>query len=699
MGSQIKKCVLLVAGDAASAQLLATALAFASGSEFQIECVSGASVALECLAAGDVFGVIVDLDIPGGQGIAVLEQLSSVGSHVPILVVASAMHESDAKQAVQRGAYDYLLKHTLGEFKSRRTLWRMVEEQRQQETAHLKQQCAEAALTCSGEAMLTVDNAERVRHMNAAAEIVTGWPPAEALGRPLDEVFQILEWDKRQEASGGLLTQGKYSALIGNGVLLRRDGVEVAIQHCAAPIRDRAGNLTGRVLVFHDVGAARAKTLQLSHLAQHDFLTDLPNRVLLDDRIRQAISFAERYAKKLAVMFVDLDHFKKINDTYGHAIGDALLQSVASRIVNSVRRSDTVSRHGGDEFIVLLTEVTHAEDSVFIARKILRALAAPFSVEQLLLCVSASIGVSTYPADGADPEILIHKADTALYDAKKLGRNNYQFFKPDMQARVLEWQSLRGNLRTALGQSEFMLHYQPKIDLKTSEVSGVEALLRWNHPDRGLVSPAQFIPIAEESGLIVPIGQWVLLEACRQARLWLDAGLPALRMAVNVSALQFMDNDFVSNVRSALLLTGIEPGNLELELTETVLMQDADSTIETLRELKDLGVQLAVDDFGTGYSSFSYLRKFPLDSLKVDRSFINEISPNSNNATILSALINIGKSLHHRVVAEGVETQEQFQFLQQQDCTEGQGYFFCHPVIAEKFAEFLETGIRESAIH
>jgi EAL domain-containing protein (putative c-di-GMP-specific phosphodiesterase class I) len=268
-----------------------------------------------------------------------------------------------------------------------------------------------------------------------------------------------------------------------------------------------------------------------------------------------------------------------------------------------------------------------------------------------------------------------------------------------MQARVLEWQSLEGNLRCALERNEFMLVYQPKIDLSSGEISGVEALLRWNHPERGQIQPLKFVPIAEESGLIVPIGQWVLLEACRQARAWMDAGLPPVRIAVNVSALQFAAKDFLSSVRAVLISTGMDPSNLELELTETVLMQDAESAVQTLRALKAIGVQLAVDDFGVGYSSFSYLRKFPLDALKVDRSFISDIFSNPDNAMILSALINIGKSLKHRVVVEGVETEEQLHFLRQEGCSEGQGYFFCRPVIAEKFAEFLERGVTESMVH
>src|SRR6202166_3156539 len=411
------------------------------------------------------------------------------------------------------------------------------------------------------------------------------------------------------------------------------------------------------------------------------------------------MSFAARYTTQLAVMFVDLDLFKRINDSPGHAVGDRLLQEVAGRIVACVRRSDTVARHGGDEFVVLLSQVEHAEDAVFIARKILSSLSTGYLIDKKHLQINASIGVSTYPDDGHDAETLINRADTAMYEAKKLGRNNCQFFRPEMQARVLEWQSLEGNLRCALARDEFMLVYPPTIDLSSGEISGVEALLRWDHPERGQIQPLKFVPIAEESGLIVPIGQWVLLEACRQARAWMDAGLPPVRIAVNVSALQFAAKDFLSSVRAVLISTGMDPSHLELELTETVLMQDAESAVQTLRARKAIGLQLAVDDFGVGYSSFSYLRKFPLDAVKVDRSFINDISSNPDNAMILSALINIGKSLKHRVVAEGVETEEQLHFLQQEDCSEGQGYFFCRPVIAAKFAEFLERGVTESMVH
>src|SRR3984893_4944568 len=702
MRFKVKECVLLIESDSTDAKIILKALTSTSQDGFEIECVSKLSSGLERIGKGGVQAIIVDTETPDGQGMATFETLLSTVPHIPILILRWAEDETVPRQAVERGAQDYFMKNHLEEFRLKRAVRCMIERKGTEEVAFLQQQRAEVTLSCTGDAVLTPDIWGHVTHLNTAAETLTGWTNEEACGRVLGDVFEIINGVSRLPARDPMAVavhQGKIVPLVANCVLIRRDGFEVAIEDSAAHTRDRHGNVSGAVIVFHDVSAARAKTLELSHLAQHDFLTDLPNRVLLNDRITQAISFAARYNKQLAVMFADLDYFKKINDAFGHAIGDKLLQSVATRLVSCVRRSDTVSRLGGDEFAVLLSQVERAEDAVFIAKKILSALAAPYSIDQKRLDINASIGVSTYPGDGQDAETLIQKADTAMYDAKKLGRNSYPFFKADMQARVLERQRLESGLRSALGRDELKLNSQPKIDLKTGEITVVEALLRWHHPDRGLIPPSQFIPIAEESGLIVPIGQWVLLEACRQARAWLDAGLPPVRVAVNVSALQFMTKDFLSCVRAVLISTGVDPHNLELELTETVLMQDPESAVDKLHALKAIGVQLAVDDFGIGYSSFSYLRRVPLDALKVDLTFIKDISADAGAATIVTAMINIGTSLNHRVIAEGVETREQLHFLQKQGCTEGQGYFFCHPVIAEKFTQFLESGLRESVVH
>jgi diguanylate cyclase (GGDEF)-like protein len=398
------------------------------------------------------------------------------------------------------------------------------------------------------------------------------------------------------------------------------------------------------------------------------------------------------------VLFLDLDGFKHINESLGHAVGDKLLQSIAKRLVDCVRVTDTVSRQGGDEFVVLLSEVRHPEDAAVTARRMLQAVAEPHSIEPHDLHVTASIGVSVYPEDGLNAEALVKNADTAMYQAKENGRQSYQFFKPAMNVRAVERQSIEESLRRALERQEFVLYYQPKIHLRTREITGAEALIRWTHPSRGPVSPAQFIPVAEDCGLIVPIGRWVLREACKQARTWVDAGLPPSTMAVNISAMEFRDENFLESVFAILKETGLDPSSLELELTESVLMKRAESAASVLQTLRARGVQVAVDDFGTGYSSLSYLRKFPIDALKIDQSFIRQITSAPFDTTIVTAVISMARSMNLRVVAEGVETQEELAFLQAHECDEAQGYYFSHPVLPQQFAKLLQTGISDPVL-
>ncbi len=436
-----------------------------------------------------------------------------------------------------------------------------------------------------------------------------------------------------------------------------------------------------------------AAKIHLDHMAHHDVLTGLPNRMLLQDRLSQAIELARRQGKQLAVMFMDLDRFKYINDSLGHAVGDQLLQSVTRRLVACVRHSDTVSRQGGDEFVLLLSNIEHAEDAALSAQKMLDTIALPHPIDRQELQIGASIGISIYPDDGRDVETLIKNADIAMYHAKESGRNNYKFFEADMNARAVQRQLVETGLRRALAQQEFVLFYQPKINLHNGAIVGVEALIRWQHPERGMLQPAQFVPIAEECGLILPIGRWVLREACRQTRAWQQAGLAPITVAVNISALEFRAKDFLENVRATLENTGLEPHMLELELTESVLMRDAEATNAVLQALANLGVKLAIDDFGTGYSSLSYLRRFPIDTLKIDQSFVNQMTSNPDDATIVSAVISMGKSLRQRVIAEGVETPAQHAFLLTQHCDEGQGNYFSHPVAADALAALLQTAI------
>ena len=437
----------------------------------------------------------------------------------------------------------------------------------------------------------------------------------------------------------------------------------------------------------------RENESRLRAMSQHDVLTDLPNRLLLKDRLTQAISRARRNHKQLAVLFLDLDGFKHINDSLGHAVGDKLLQSVAARISACVRESDTVSRQGGDEFVILLSEVKQAADAAICAAKIISELKREHSIGEHCLRVTVSIGLSSYPSDGEDGETLLKNADTAMYHAKEYGRDNYQFFRPDMGLQAVERQSLEGRLRYALERRELLLHYQPMINLKTGAITSVEALVRWQHPERGLLLPGQFLTIAEDTGMIVAIGQWVLREACCQTREWLDAGLLAVPVAVNISSLEFRSDPFLEGIQGALKNARLDPRYLQLELTETVLMRHAESTACALDQLKAIGVRLAVDDFGTGYSSLSYLTRFPIDAVKVDQSFVRDIIASTDDAIVVSAVISMGKSLKHRVIAEGVETPEQLAFLQAHGCHEGQGYYFSRPLVAQQFAKLLETGI------
>jgi diguanylate cyclase (GGDEF)-like protein len=508
------------------------------------------------------------------------------------------------------------------------------------------------------------------------------------MGRPLESVFEIIDATTRQRAlnpMGQAIQENKAVALTPNCVLIRRDGTESAIEDSAAPIHDSRGAVTGAVMVFHDVSVARAMTLKMSYLAQHDSLTDLPNRVLLNDRVNEAIVLSSRHQRKFAILFLDIDHFKHINDSLGHLVGDLLLKSVARRLFTCVRSSDTVARQGGDEFVVVIWEVRHAQDAGVTATKILEALRQPHVINEHVLHVTASIGIVTFPDDGADVETLMKKADSAMYHAKENGRDSFQFFRSEMSVKAIARQSLEASLHLAIERQELVLHYQSKLDLRSGDVIGAEALIRWRHPQLGLIPPGRFIAIAEDCGLIVPIGRWVLREACRQVRSWQLAGMAPLGIAVNVSPVELRAPDFVAGVREILKATSLEPRYLELELTETALIGDSRAISDVLKQLKDIGVLLALDDFGTGYSSLTHLKRFPIDTIKIDQSFVRELTANTAAASIVTALIQMGRSLHKQVVAEGVETQEELDILRQHGCSQGQGYYFSRPVPAEEF--------------
>jgi diguanylate cyclase (GGDEF)-like protein/PAS domain S-box-containing protein len=688
--------ILLIQDDASHAGEMQKALSGSNDGSFQVEWVRTCAAGLERLTRNadlhdqksgqaEISVVLVDLFLPDSQGIETFDRLFTLNPQIPILVLTSLGDEPTAKIAVQRGAQDYLLQAHLDGYLFPKALRSMIERAANAEALFEEKERAQVTLNSIGDAVMSTNFAGNVTYLNVIAEGLTGWSQQDALGRPLEEVFRIIDATTRQTAPNPMalaIRENKTVALTPNCVLIRRDGVEAAIEDSAAPIHDRRGQVTGAVMVFHDVSVARAMNLKMSYLAQHDSLTDLPNRILLNDRLAEAIALSARHKRKLAVLFLDLDRFKHINDSLGHAIGDRLLKSVALRLFTCVRSSDTVSRQGGDEFVILLWEVRHGEDAAVIADKMLQALRVPHHIDHHELHVTGSIGIVTYPDDGEDEETLLKNADFAMYHAKESGRDNYQFFKSDMNVRAIERQSLEGDLRHAIERQEFVLHYQPKINLETGTMIGVEALIRWMHPQRGLVHPGQFIEIAEECGFIVPIGRWVLREACRQARAWQDAELTPMSIAVNISAVELRQADFVSAVKAILTETGLQPRYLELELTETFLMQDSRSVANVLKKLKNIGVLLALDDFGTGYSSLSYLQRFPIDTLKIDRSFVRDLTTDAQDASIVNAVIGMGHNLHMRVVAEGVETRAQLEFLKEHGCPQGQGFYFGKPVAA-----------------
>jgi diguanylate cyclase (GGDEF)-like protein len=471
--------------------------------------------------------------------------------------------------------------------------------------------------------------------------------------------------------------------------LRRKDGTFVWVLENETLIDSPEGPIIEGTLI--DITERKRAEEQVKHLAFHDTLTGMPNRLLFNDRLDMAVVQAHRSQQKLATLFLDLDRFKVINDSLGHSVGDELLRRIAERVSGCIREGDTVARLGGDEFTVLVPAISHEEDAAKIARKILEVIRLPFFIDQRELFVTTSIGVALYPSDGADAETLLRNADTAMYRAKDQGRDNYQLYTPAMNSKALERLSLESRLRQALHNDELVLYYQPLIDLRSGQVRGAEALLRWRHPTLGLVPPAEFISLAELSGLIVPIGHWVLRTACAQVRSWHQMGFPNLSVAVNLSPRQFQQTDLVHQVTDALERSQLPAGALDLEITESNAMQNAEVSISTLGSLKDLGVSLSMDDFGTGYSSLNYLKRFPIDRIKIDQSFVRDITQDPDDAAIAIAVIAMAHSMQLSVVAEGVETEEQLAFLRRNLCDEMQGFLFSPPVPAAEFEKLLKT--------
>ncbi|MCG2584465.1 EAL domain-containing protein [Massilia sp. TS11] len=689
--------VVIISAHPADVQALEHALGQARDGPF--ECVPAASLAegLAAVARLQPDAILIDLDLPDSQGLAGFYRLYAAARHTPILTLCALDNEDDATAAVQHGAQGFLSKGYFDSYLVPQALRNIIQRKAFEERLYLAQVRAEITLNSIGDGVISTDMHGRVDYLNIAAEQLSGWTREAARGRLISEVLQLVDADSGEAISNPVahvLSHDTGIALRADTVLISRTGACAPIEDSAAPIHDRDGQIVGAVLVFRDISRTLALTRGMRHLAQHDYLTNLPNRLLLNDRIEQAIAMARRHDAHLAVLFLDLDKFKHINDSLGHAVGDKLLRSVSQRLLACVRTSDTVSRQGGDEFVILLAEDRRVEDAALTAEKILAALNRPHWIGGNELSASTSIGISVFPADGEDAGTLIKNADTAMYHAKERGRNNYQFFREEMNTRAVERQRIEADLRGAIARAELQVFYQPKVDLLTRRITGVEALLRWQHPQWGLLLPERFVAVAEDCGLILPIGRWVLEQACLQAVRWRADGLHPISVAVNVSALEFRNKDFYEHVCDTIRTTGVDPHCLQLELTESVLMRDVDASAAVLSKFKACGVQIAVDDFGTGYSSLSYLNQFPIDVLKIDQSFVHAINAGAErNGAIVSAVIGMGNNLHQRVIAEGVEDLAQLAFLRARQCPEGQGYLFSRPVDAAAMQGMLRTGV------
>ena len=619
----------------------------------------------------------------------VWDTLAMLGESAQLVILASGAGLPQARQALKMGAVTYIVTAATPPELLRRILQSVVTITRRCRLAVPDHGQDTQVLEAIADAVISTDEQARVRYCNLAARRLLALDGTEMLGRPINELMRLydpkLQADIEHPVLKSLAT-GMVVRIAAGCMLTRPDGTELMIEDASAPIHDSAGRVCGAVMVFHDITNARELQAQVDHLAWHDFLTGLPNRFAAQRHLDQIIKEAEAAKQPLAVMYLDLDKFKLVNDTLGHTSGDALLVSVAARLRGCFRVVDLISRQGGDEFVVLMAPGTSRIDATQAAQRISAAVALPHHLDGEPIHIGCSIGIALYPGDGDSGDVLLRHADTALHAAKAAGRNVWRFFNQELLSTAIERRQMENGLRHALGAAEFELFYQPKIQLSDGALCGCEALLRWQHPVWGWVDPARFIRSAEESGLIIPLGRWVLSQALKQAKRWQRDGLMDGTVAVNVSALELRQADFTNYIGEHLAEAGLDPAHLQLELTESALMRDVQGASALLQRLKGLGVSLAIDDFGTGYSSLSYLADLPIDLLKVDRSFVHGIDHAApRRQTLLRAVLTLADNLDIAAVAEGVETAPEADFLAAAGCVQGQGYYYSRAVDARTF--------------
>ncbi|MBB72436.1 MAG: diguanylate cyclase [Legionellales bacterium] len=655
--------------------------------------------ALSLTLENDFVLALLDVQMPGMDGYEVLEMMSweERTRHIPVIfITANYADEQHKLKGYEYGAVDYLYKPInetilLGKIK---VFLELHEKQMQYKQL---QQRYQLILDAAGEGVFGTDTRGVINFINPAGAKMLGYPAEALIGQPFATMLHLndeqnFSWDnsdfQKTCASGHTYHKGDDN-------FRRKDSTPLPVEYTASPLHDIHDDYIGTVVVFTDITLRKTVEEQLTHLALYDHLTKLPNRLLFEKTITQTIARARRHNRLMALMFLDLDHFKTINDTLGHDVGDLLLQGVAERLKECVRESDTVARLGGDEFAIILDEVDKIEDAAIIAEKILESLTPPFNLDGHEVFASTSIGIAVYPMSGDTSIALTKNADISMYRAKQQGRNNYRFFTSDMNEQSMQRLNLAHSLRRAVEQDQLYLCYQPKLNLKTGEVTGVEALLRWKHPHLGDIAPAEFIPIAEETGLILTIGEWCLQQVCQQIKTWQTDNIAINRVAVNLSSCQLVQGDLVNLVKTALSDSNLDSSCLELELTETSIMTNPTTSATILQDLHDLGVHISIDDFGTGYSSLGYLKSLPVDSLKIDQSFVHDIAEDPNDAAIVKAIIALAHSMDLTVIAEGVETEAQLQFLDDNHCDQIQGYYFSKPKAAADITDFLVNSAQQ----
>ncbi len=671
---------LLIVEDMEDDALLLVDHLRAGGWDFEWCHVDSAGGLREALAERCWDIVLSDYSMPGFSGSHALDMVRERDPDVPFILVSGAIGERAAVEAIKAGANDYVMKDNLARLLP--TVDRELREarsRRESRAAEQERRRLAAILEATTDLVAILDRRGGVRYLNLAGRALLGLPEASA-ERPLGlaDLFpervvrrlttEIFPWVRRE---------GSWS---GETALLNGQHSELPVSQVVLAHRDVSGRIEYLSTIARDISERKRFEAELEHRASHDGLTDLPNRHFLIDRFSSALQRARRHGRCVAVLFLDLNNFKRVNDSLGHAAGDALLREVARRLKRCLRPNDTVARHGGDEFTLVVDDLNHAESALSVLSKLNTVFSTPVDVGAHEVYVTFSTGIALYPHDGDNVDDLLRHADTAMYRAKSSGSSQYRFYSPEMNARGQEFLLLEADLGRAIEQGEFRLYGQPQIDMRSGRVAGIEGLIRWHHPQRGMVPPNDFIPLLENSGMIIPVGEWVLREACRQHRHWCAAGFGSQRISVNVSAAQFNDDDFLGKIRRALREEAMQPQRLELEITENVVMQDPVAATELLCELHALGVRTAIDDFGTGYSSLGYLKRFPLNVLKIDRTFVTDLDTDPGDAVIVEASISLAHKLGLEIVAEGVESESQLAFLRQHDCDLAQGFCLSRPL-------------------